>query len=392
MFEFILIFHKIGFIQEEDEETIVARRRLERLKRLAKVKEQKALEEEQAAKVKAQEEAEEARARAEKEAQEKEAQEQQEKEAQEQEKAAGQNAPIWPPPPPPLQHSEANHSVAFDLGKAEEAKAEGFNGGEPVQQVLLEKLEQEANEEYLKQPKRPVVVTMDAEVLVLINGRSCITQLGAFAWTSYPSFQPLSFFTYLLSDLVRDREALTPASKLTLMDTLRLKTSNFDVTRSGEKQVVYRHPEKGKVGAVEEAEGLQAFISYLSSLGGPVTLVVHSKDAVLPVLLGLLNEHKIQAEFSKTVTHVCDLVSLAWGFRLDRLWLGSSSFPISCISFLFSKASTTPPCAMCQLPWCPTSPLRMESCLRTGLQLLCGLSWRGWVAATFQGFLTFCFR
>jgi len=167
-----------------------------------------------------------------------------------------------------------------------------------------------------------VVVTMDAEVLVLINGRSCITQLGAFAWTSYPSFQPLSFFTYLLSDLVRDREALTPASKLTLMDTLRLKTSNFDVTRSGEKQVVYRHPEKGKVGAVEEEEGLQAFISYLSSLGGPVTLVVHSKDAILPVLLGLLNEHKIQAEFSKTVTHVCDLVSLAWGFRLDRLWLG----------------------------------------------------------------------
>ena len=97
------------------------------------------------------------------------------------------------------------------------------------------------------------MVTMDAEVLVLINGRSCITQLGAFAWSSYPSFQPLSFFTYLLSDLVRDREALTPASKLILMDTLRLKTSNFDVTRSGEKQVVYRHPEKGKVGAVEEA-------------------------------------------------------------------------------------------------------------------------------------------
>ena len=58
---------QIVFIQEEDEETIVAKRRLERLKRLAKVKEQQALEEEQAAKVKAQQEAEEARARAEKE-------------------------------------------------------------------------------------------------------------------------------------------------------------------------------------------------------------------------------------------------------------------------------------------------------------------------------------
>ena len=317
----------IGFIQEEDEETIVAKRRLERLKRLAKVKEQKALEEEQAARVRAQQEAEEARARAEQEAQE------------QKEKEAGQNAPIWPPPPPPLQHSEVNPSVDFDLGKVEEAQVEESNGGEPVQELLLEKLEQEANEEYLKleseQPKRPVVVTMDAEVLVLINGRSCITQLGAFAWTSYPSFQPLSFFTYLLSDLVRDREALTPASKLTLMDTLRLKTSNFDVTKSGEKQVVYRHPEKGKVGAVEEAEGLQAFISYLSSLGGPVTLVVHSKDAILPVLLGLLNEHKLQAEFSKTVTHVCDLVSLAWGFRLDRLWLGSNTFPILLTSLHF---------------------------------------------------------
>ena len=308
----------------------MAKRRLERLKRLAKVKEQQALEEEQAARVKAQQEAEEARARAEQEAQEQE------------EKKADENAPIWPPPPPPLQKSEVTPSVAFDLGKVEEpAKVGGFNnGGEPVQELELEKLEQEANEEYLKleaeQPKRPVVVTMDAEVLVLINGRSCITQLGAFAWTSYPSFQPLSFFTYLLSDLVRDREALTPASKLTLMDTLRLKTSNFDVTRSGEKQVVYRHPEKGKVGAVEEAEGLQSFLTYLSSLGGPVTLVVHSKDAVLPVLLGLLNEHKIQAEFSKTVTHVCDLVSLAWGFRLDRLWLGSNYFLVSHhISFLF---------------------------------------------------------
>ena len=308
----------------------MAKRRLERLKRLAKVKEQQALEEEQAARVKAQQEAEEARARAEQEVQEQE------------EKKAGENAPIWPPPPPPLQKSEVTPSVAFDLGKVEEpAKVGGFNnGGEPVQELELEKLEQEANEEYLKleaeQPKRPVVVTMDAEVLVLINGRSCITQLGAFAWTSYPSFQPLSFFTYLLSDLVRDREALTPASKLTLMDTLRLKTSNFDVTRSGEKQVVYRHPEKGKVGAVEEAEGLQSFLTYLSSLGGPVTLVVHSKDAVLPVLLGLLNEHKIQAEFSKTVTHVCDLVSLAWGFRLDRLWLGSNYFLISHhISFFF---------------------------------------------------------
>ena len=308
----------------------MAKRRLERLKRLAKVKEQQALEKEQAARVKAQQEAEEARARAEQEAQEQE------------EKKAGENAPIWPPPPPPLQKSEVTPRVAFDLGKVEEpAKVGGFNnGGEPVQELELEKLEQEANEEYLKleaeQPKRPVVVTMDAEVLVLINGRSCITQLGAFAWTSYPSFQPLSFFTYLLSDLVRDREALTPASKLTLMDALRLKTSNFDVTRSGEKQVVYRHPEKGKVGAVEEAEGLQSFLTYLSSLGGPVTLVVHSKDAVLPVLLGLLNEHKIQAEFSKTVTHVCDLVSLAWGFRLDRLWLGSNYFLISHhISFLF---------------------------------------------------------
>ena len=294
----------------------------------AKVKEQQALEEEQAAKVKAQQEAEEARARAEKEAEEV------------KEKEAGENAPIWPPPPPPLQRSEVNPSVAFDLDKVDES-----NGGEPVQELELEKLEQEANEEYLKleseQPKkRPVVVTMDAEVLVLINGRSCITQLGAFAWTSSI---PLSFFTYLLSDLVRDREALTPASKLTLMETLRLKTSNFDVTRSGEKQVVYRHPEKGKVGAVEEAEGLQAFISYLSSLGGPVTLVVHSKDAVLPVLLGLLNEHKIQAEFSKTVTHVCDLVSLAWGFRLDRLWLGERNyFLISLRSHSSFAARQTP--------------------------------------------------
>ena len=112
------------------------------------------------------------------------------------------------------------------------------------------------------------------------------------------------------------------------MDTLRLKTSNFDVTRSGEKQVVYRHPEKGKVGAVEEAEGLQAFITYLSSLGGPVTLVVHSKDAVLPVLLGLLTEYKMQAEFSKIVTHFCDLVTLAWGFRLDRLWLGINFYEL----------------------------------------------------------------
>ena len=62
--------------------------------------------------------------------------------------------------------------------------------------------------------------------------------------------------------------------------------------------------------------------TYLSSLGGPVTLVVHSKDAVLPVLLGLLTEYKMQVEFSKIVTHFCDLVTLAWGFRLDRLWLG----------------------------------------------------------------------
>ena len=334
------------------------------------MKEQQAAEEEQAARVKAQQEEEEARVKAEQEAKE------------EEEKEAGQTAPIWPPPPPPLQSSEIPPIAAFDLGNVEEAKV-GKSNGEPSHDFELEKLEQEANEEYLKrepeQPKRPVVVTMDAEMLVLINGRSCITQLGAFAWTSYPSFQPLSFFTYLLSDLVRDREALTPASKLTLMDTLRLKTSNFDVTRSGEKQVVYRHPEKGKVGAVDELEGLQAFISYLSSLGGPVTLVVHSKDALLPVLLGLLNEHKLQAEFSKLVTHVCDLVSLAWGFRLDRLWLGNNNLYVCHISShsSFFQANTTPPYATYQPPWYQKSPLKMEFYQQIGRLLLCGLSWRG---------------
>ena len=68
----------------------MAKKRLERLKRLAKVKEQKAAEEEQVAKVKAQQEAEEARVRLEQEAQEK------------MRRDASRSAPTWPPPPPPL--------------------------------------------------------------------------------------------------------------------------------------------------------------------------------------------------------------------------------------------------------------------------------------------------
>ena len=41
----------------------------------------------------------------------------------------------------------------------------------------------------------PMVVTLDAEVLV-VGSRSFLTQLGAFAWTAEPSFQPLSFHRF----------------------------------------------------------------------------------------------------------------------------------------------------------------------------------------------------
>ena len=76
---------------------------------------------------------------------------------------------------------------------------------------------------------------------------------------------------------MRDRDILTPASRTLLMDTFRLKTSNFDVTKSGQKQVVFKHPEKGKVGLSEDREALVAFLEYLESLGGPVILVPHSR-------------------------------------------------------------------------------------------------------------------
>ena len=275
--------------EEEDEETIVAKRRLERLKLLSKIKEKKAEEESKA--------------------------EEQAKEDERKVEAAGAlrrslgEAPVWPPPPPPLE-SEIIPVSVFEQGEAEEK----LQVREEVEQLVVPVVPPDLS-------KTPVVVTVDVEVVV-VAGRTSITQLGAMAWLSEPSFQPVSFFRYILSDLVRDRELLIPATKAALMDTLRLKTSNFDVAKSGQKAVVFKHPDKGKVSAVEERAALGDLLTYLGSLGGPVVLVAHSKDAVLPPLLAAMTARGLAAAFTSVVTHVCDLVSLAWGLRLDRLWVG----------------------------------------------------------------------
>jgi hypothetical protein len=306
--------------EEEDDEAIVAKRRLERLKLVSKLKEKKSKEE-----VTAKE-----RVEAE----------------QEGMKAVVAMAPLWPPPPPPLEAEKIPISY-FDHDEKPEDPGPAAEPGRPKAARA-----------------GPTVVTVEAELL-LVGQRTHITQLGAFAWTSGPAFQPRPFFTYILTELVKERDSLTPAAKVQLMDCLRIKTSNFDVTKSGQKQVVFRHPEQGKVGAVEEREALATFLSFLESVGGPVVLVLHSKDALLPALLGLLTEHGLQGRLSSTVTHVCDLVTLAWGLRLDRLWIGNAC-PAAWFPDSLHQGRSTPGCGPWRRHCAPTSPGRTAPCPPTG--------------------------
>ena len=88
------------------------------------------------------------------------------------------DVPLWPPPPPPLE--EKIPCSVYDQDNLEKVK-----------EVREEVVEQEAP----KASPSPVVVTLDAEVLV-VGSRSFLTQLGAFAWTAEPSFQPLSFHRF----------------------------------------------------------------------------------------------------------------------------------------------------------------------------------------------------
>ena len=135
--------------EEEDEETIVAKRRLDRLRLVAKLKEKREEEESQVI-----------------------------LEDNRDVKdcvTSSSDIPLWPPPPPPLEE-EIPCSV-YDQENLEKVK-----------EVREEVVEQEAP----KASPSPVVVTLDAEVLV-VGSRSFLTQLGAFAWTAEPSFQPLSF-------------------------------------------------------------------------------------------------------------------------------------------------------------------------------------------------------
>eukprot|EP00090_Calanus_glacialis_P007291 TRINITY_DN15730_c0_g1_i1.p1 TRINITY_DN15730_c0_g1~~TRINITY_DN15730_c0_g1_i1.p1 ORF type:complete len:1150 (-),score=377.41 TRINITY_DN15730_c0_g1_i1:50-3274(-) len=167
------------------------------------------------------------------------------------------------------------------------------------------------------------VVFFDAEVLH--DGSSThILQLGANASVVDKAF---TFFKYMQPNLLHgdQLEQLNSDAKFELMDSLRLKTSKFDVTHSGKLNLYFKHPELGNIISEKERDVLISFISFLRSVkpGKPVILVTHRKDTVLPALLSLLTKHDLLAQFSPLVSQCCELVHLAWELHMDHLWQGA---------------------------------------------------------------------
>jgi len=167
------------------------------------------------------------------------------------------------------------------------------------------------------------VVFFDAEIM---NVGSCthILQVGASA-TSWDKSS--TFFKYMQPDLLHGShlEKLIADSKFEVMDSLRLKTSKFDVAHSGKLNLYFKHPELGNIKAEQEKDVLTAFINFLQSVKGgkSVILVTHRKDTVLPALFSLLSKHELLTKFSALVSHCCELVHLAWELHMDHLWQGA---------------------------------------------------------------------
>jgi len=167
------------------------------------------------------------------------------------------------------------------------------------------------------------VVFFDAEIM---NMGSCtrILQIGASA-TSWN--KSATFFKYMQPDLLQGSqlEKLIADSKFEVMDSLRLKTSKFDVAHSGKLNLYFKHPELGNIKAEQEKDVLVGFINFLHSVkvGKSVILVTHRKDTVLPALFSLLSEYDLLTKFSALVSHCCELVHLAWELHMDHLWQGA---------------------------------------------------------------------
>merc|ERR1719318_641189 len=167
------------------------------------------------------------------------------------------------------------------------------------------------------------VVFFDAEVLH--DGSSThILQLGANSTVLDKTF---TFFKYMQPNLLKgdQLEQLNSDARFELMDSLRLKTSKFDVIHSGKLNLYFKHPDLGNIISEKERDVLISFISFLRSLksGKPVILVTHRKDTVLPALLSLLTKHDLLALFSPLVSQCCELVHLAWELHVDHLWQGA---------------------------------------------------------------------
>ena len=167
------------------------------------------------------------------------------------------------------------------------------------------------------------VVFFDAEIL---NVGSCtfILQFGASATSMNKSY---TFFKYMQPDILQGSrlEKLLADSKIEVMDSLRLKTSKFDVAHSGKLNLYFKHPELGSIKAEQEKDALIGFINFLESVkdGKSVILVTHRKDTVLPALFSLLSKHELLTKFSSLVSHCCELVHLAWELHMDHLWQGA---------------------------------------------------------------------
>ena len=167
------------------------------------------------------------------------------------------------------------------------------------------------------------VVFFDAEILN-VGSSTFILQFGASATSMNKSY---TFFKYLQADILQGSrlEKLLADSKIEVMDSLRLKTSKFDVAHSGKLNLYFKHPEMGSIKAEQEKDALIGFINFLESVkeGKSVILVTHRKDTVLPALFSLLSKHELLTKFSNLVSHCCELVHLAWELHMDHLWQGA---------------------------------------------------------------------
>jgi len=142
-----------------------------------------------------------------------------------------------------------------------------------------------------------------------------------------PVNKSYTFFKYLQADILQGSrlEKLLADSKIEVMDSLRLKTSKFDVAHSGKLNLYFKHPELGSIKAEQEKDALIGFINFLESVKDvkSVILVTHRKDTVLPALFSLLSKHELLTKFSNLVSHCCELVHLAWELHMDHLWQGA---------------------------------------------------------------------